>query len=176
MAVRSTCARASALEIGNVIHSSAKIHDPACQPKISSATANVPIAEIRAAIFRNVAIEAVKADPNLAPEKTIRFGLQSWEEMMVGFVSYVWERPETAAELAKDPPKQSDLFFDRLDVNGDDFADIITGTGVGGGSRVEVFDGKTGDQIMNFFAFGPSVRTGVRVGAVLVRLFFFRIP
>jgi thiol-disulfide isomerase/thioredoxin len=56
---------------------------------------------------------------NPAPEKTVRFGLQSWEEMMVGFVSYVWERPETAAELAKTPPKQSDLFFDRFDVNGD---------------------------------------------------------
>ncbi|MCI0683002.1 MAG: redoxin family protein [Gemmataceae bacterium] len=61
---------------------------------------------------------------NPAPEKSVRFGLQSWEEMMVGFVSYVWERPETAAELAKNPPKQSDLFFDRLDLNGDD---VISG-------------------------------------------------
>jgi peroxiredoxin len=57
---------------------------------------------------------------NPAPEKTVSFGLQSWEEMMVGWVSYVWERPETAAELAKNPPRQSDLLFDRLDVNGDD--------------------------------------------------------
>src|SRR5439155_27335532 len=36
------------------------------------------------------------------------------------WVSYVWERPETAAELAKNPPRQSDLLFDRLDVNGDE--------------------------------------------------------
>src|SRR5262249_53363118 len=57
---------------------------------------------------------------NPAPEKTVPFGLQSWEEMMVGWVCYVWERPETAAELAKNPPKPADLFFDRLDVNGDD--------------------------------------------------------
>jgi acetyl esterase/lipase/peroxiredoxin len=57
---------------------------------------------------------------NPAPDKTVYFGLQSWEEMMVGWVSYVWERPETAAELAKNPPKQSDLMFDRLDINGDD--------------------------------------------------------
>jgi len=57
---------------------------------------------------------------NPAPDKTIHFGLQSWEEMMVGWVSYVWERPETAAELAKNPPRPSDLMFDRLDVNGDD--------------------------------------------------------
>jgi hypothetical protein len=57
---------------------------------------------------------------NPAPEKKVRFGLQSWDEMMVGFAAYVWEKPETAAELAKNPPKQSDLVFDRLDVNGDD--------------------------------------------------------
>jgi hypothetical protein len=56
---------------------------------------------------------------NPAPDQTVRFGLQSWQEMMVGFVSYVWERPETAAELAKHPPRQVDQIFDRLDVNGD---------------------------------------------------------
>ncbi len=58
---------------------------------------------------------------NPDPSKTVRFGLQSWEEMMVGFVAYVWERPETAAELAKNPQSPADIFFDRLDVNGDDF-------------------------------------------------------
>jgi hypothetical protein len=57
------------------------------------------------------------------------------------------------------------VFVGAGDVNGDDFADIITGTGVGGGSRVEVFDGQTGEVIDNFFAFDPSVRTGVRVGS-----------
>lgn len=58
---------------------------------------------------------------NPDPSKTVRFGLQSWEEMMVGFVAYVWENPDTAAELAKNPPSAADLFFDRLDVNADDF-------------------------------------------------------
>jgi hypothetical protein len=58
---------------------------------------------------------------NPDPSKSIRFGLQSWEEMMVGFAAYVWERPETAAELAKTPQSQADMAFDRLDVNGDDF-------------------------------------------------------
>jgi peroxiredoxin len=58
---------------------------------------------------------------NPDPGKTLRFGLQTWDEMMVGFVLYVWERPETAEELAKDPLSPADLFFDRLDVNGDDF-------------------------------------------------------
>ncbi len=57
---------------------------------------------------------------NPAPEKRAPFGLQTWEEMMVGWVCYVWERPETAAELAKSPPSPADLFFDRLDTNGDE--------------------------------------------------------
>jgi hypothetical protein len=57
------------------------------------------------------------------------------------------------------------VFVGAGDVNGDHFADIICGTGVGGGARVVVFDGKTGDVIRNFFAFDPSLRTGVRVGA-----------
>jgi peroxiredoxin len=56
---------------------------------------------------------------NPDPTKSAKFGLQTWEEMMVGFVAYVWENPETAAELAKNPPSQADQFFDRLDVNGD---------------------------------------------------------
>jgi thiol-disulfide isomerase/thioredoxin len=57
---------------------------------------------------------------NPAPEKQVRFGLQTWDEMMVGWVAYVWERPETAAELAKNPPSEADLLFDRFDRNGDD--------------------------------------------------------
>src|SRR5262249_45309290 len=56
---------------------------------------------------------------NPAPEKEVRFGLQTWDEMMVGWIAYVWERPETAAELAKQPVNQADLLFDRLDRNGD---------------------------------------------------------
>jgi hypothetical protein len=56
---------------------------------------------------------------NPAPEKQVRFGLQTWDEMMVGWVAYVWERPETAAELAK-KTLDADMFFDRLDRNGDD--------------------------------------------------------
>jgi hypothetical protein len=57
---------------------------------------------------------------NPAPDKSVRFGLQTWDEMMIGWVAYVWERPETAEELAKNPISQPDLFFDRLDRNGDD--------------------------------------------------------
>jgi hypothetical protein len=57
------------------------------------------------------------------------------------------------------------VFVGTGDVNGDSDSDIITGTGVGGGPRVVVFDGQTGDVLKDFFAFGPSVRTGVRVGS-----------
>jgi hypothetical protein len=57
---------------------------------------------------------------NPAPEKSVRFGLQTWDEMMVGWVAYVWERPEIAEEIAKNPVSQSDMFFERLDRNGDE--------------------------------------------------------
>jgi hypothetical protein len=57
------------------------------------------------------------------------------------------------------------VFVGAGDVNGDGFEDIITGTGVGGGARVRVFDGQTGEPIEDFFAFDSSVRTGVRVGS-----------
>ena len=57
---------------------------------------------------------------NPDPEKSVRFGQQTWDEMMVGWVVYVWERPEEAADLAKRPVSQADLWFDRLDRNADD--------------------------------------------------------
>lgn len=58
---------------------------------------------------------------NPDPKQSIRFGLQTWDEMMVGFAAYVWERPETAEELAKHPPSLAEQIFDRIDANGDDF-------------------------------------------------------
>ncbi len=42
------------------------------------------------------------------------------------------------------------------DVNGDGFADIITGPGPGGGPHVKVFDGKTGSELNSFLAYGPG--------------------
>jgi hypothetical protein len=56
---------------------------------------------------------------NPAPDKRVYWGLQTWDEMMVGWVAYVWERPETAAELAKQPVDPADLIFERMDHNGD---------------------------------------------------------
>jgi mono/diheme cytochrome c family protein len=57
---------------------------------------------------------------NPDPTKRVRFGLQTWEEMMVGWVAYVWERPGTAEELAKKPLSLPDQLFERFDRNGDD--------------------------------------------------------
>jgi hypothetical protein len=51
------------------------------------------------------------------------------------------------------------------DVNGDGVDDVIVGAGTGGGPRVEVYNGKTGQRIANFFAYEPSFRGGVHVAA-----------
>jgi len=50
------------------------------------------------------------------------------------------------------------------DVNRDGKAEIITGTGVGGGPRVQVIDGTTHQSISNFFAYEDTFRGGVLVG------------
>jgi hypothetical protein len=51
------------------------------------------------------------------------------------------------------------------DVNGDGFADVITGAGFGGASHVKVFDGLTGREVMSFFAYDPTFRNGVYVSS-----------
>jgi hypothetical protein len=54
------------------------------------------------------------------------------------------------------------------DVNGDGFADLIVGPGVGGGPHVKVFDGTrlgSGTLLASFFAYNPSVRGGLSVAA-----------
>jgi hypothetical protein len=49
------------------------------------------------------------------------------------------------------------------DVNGDGFADIITGAGAGGGPHVEVFSGRTGALLDSFLAYNPAFSGGVNV-------------
>lgn len=51
------------------------------------------------------------------------------------------------------------------DINGDGFADIVTGAGPGGGPHVKAFDGVTGGELQSFFAYGPSFTGGVYVAA-----------
>jgi hypothetical protein len=51
------------------------------------------------------------------------------------------------------------------DVNGDGRDDVVTGTGVGGGPRVVVFDGRDDRVLKDFFAYEDTFRGGVQVGA-----------
>ena len=51
------------------------------------------------------------------------------------------------------------------DVDGNGFADIITGTGTGGGANVRVFDGQTNALRYSFNVGDPNFGGGVRVGA-----------
>jgi hypothetical protein len=50
------------------------------------------------------------------------------------------------------------------DVDGDGFADIITGAGAAGAGHVKVFSGNTGAEIRSFLAYGASYSGGVFVG------------
>jgi hypothetical protein len=50
-------------------------------------------------------------------------------------------------------------------VNGDGQADVVTGTGPGGGPHVKVFDGRSLQEFRSFFAFDPAFRGGVTVAA-----------
>jgi hypothetical protein len=51
------------------------------------------------------------------------------------------------------------------DVDGDHFADVVTGAGAAGGGHVKVFSGASGLEIRSFFAYGPSYTGGVYVAA-----------
>ena len=51
------------------------------------------------------------------------------------------------------------------DVNGDGFADIVTGPGSRGGPNVKVFSGANGAQLLSFFAFDRGFTGGVSVAA-----------
>ncbi len=49
------------------------------------------------------------------------------------------------------------------DINGDGTADVITGSGLGGGPNVRAFSGLTQTSLANFFAYDSNDRGGVRV-------------
>lgn len=51
------------------------------------------------------------------------------------------------------------------DTNGDGFADVITGPGVGGGPLVEIFDGKTGAVLQSYNAYAGAFVGGIFVAA-----------
>jgi hypothetical protein len=47
------------------------------------------------------------------------------------------------------------------DINADGVDEVVTGTGIGGGPRIQVFEGKTFAPIFNYFAYEPAFRGGV---------------
>lgn len=57
------------------------------------------------------------------------------------------------------------VFVASGDVNGDGYADIVTGADSGGTPHVRVFSGDTGLELMSFFAYAPGFTGGVRVAA-----------
>jgi len=63
------------------------------------------------------------------------------------------------------PGFQGGVYVAAGDINGDNRADIIVGAGSGGGPHVKVFDAITNAEIRSFFAYDPSVTSGVTVGA-----------
>ena len=54
------------------------------------------------------------------------------------------------------------------DLDGDGRAEIVVGSGAGGGPQVKVFSGATGAETASFFAFDPSFSGGVNVAMSMV--------
>jgi hypothetical protein len=57
------------------------------------------------------------------------------------------------------------VFVAAGNLSGSGYNDIIVGADTGGGPQVQVFDGKSGALLSNFFAFAPTFTGGVRVAA-----------
>jgi hypothetical protein len=66
--------------------------------------------------------------------------------------------------FAADPTFGGGVRVAAKDVNGDGKADIITGGGVGGFSRVQVYSGVNLSRLEDFYLFDSGVKTGVYVG------------
>lgn len=67
--------------------------------------------------------------------------------------------------MAYDPSFTGGVFVASADFNGDGFDDIVTGPDFGGGPHVKVFDGKMGEEVQSFLAYGATFAGGVRVAA-----------
>ena len=72
---------------------------------------------------------------------------------------------ELAQFLAYDPGFQGGVFVAVGDVNGDGYADVITGAGESGSPHVKVFSGADLSMLYSFFAYAPQFTGGVRVAA-----------
>jgi hypothetical protein len=68
--------------------------------------------------------------------------------------------------MAYAPGFLSGVYVAAGDVNGDGYADIVTGAGERGGPHVKAFSGKDGSLLQSFMAFSPAFAGGVRVGVI----------
>ena len=77
--------------------------------------------------------------------------------------------PSTGSQVTRffafEPAFTGGVSVASADVTGDAIPDVIAGAGSGGGPRVRVFDGATGQPIQDFFAFEPTFTGGVTVRA-----------
>jgi hypothetical protein len=67
--------------------------------------------------------------------------------------------------MAYNPAWIGGLFVAAGDVDGDGFADIVTGADAGGGPHVLAYSGADGHVLQSFFAYEPAFPNGVRVAA-----------
>jgi hypothetical protein len=72
---------------------------------------------------------------------------------------------QLASFFAYDPGFHGGVNVAAGDVNGDGFADIITGAGAGGGPHVKAFSGQDATQLASFFAYDSAFTGGVSVGS-----------
>jgi hypothetical protein len=68
--------------------------------------------------------------------------------------------------FAYDPSYRGGVDIDVGDLDGDGIAEIVTGTGPGGGAHVRAFRATTGAETLGFFAFEPAFRGGVDVAVM----------
>jgi hypothetical protein len=68
--------------------------------------------------------------------------------------------------MAYSPFFTGGVFVSAGEVDGDGYADIITGAGAGGGPHVKVFSGLNGSVLASFMAYGTTFSGGVRVAAI----------
>ncbi len=71
--------------------------------------------------------------------------------------------------FAYGPDVRTGVVVATADINNDGISEIITGSDAGGGPRIRVFDitqgGASGNSVLDFFAFDPTMNKGVRVAS-----------
>lgn len=86
-----------------------------------------------------------------------------------GFVTLAVPSPDgglsTEAPFTPFPGYFGEIRVATADVTGNGFPDLIVAPGPGGGPRVKVINGLTGETIADFFAYEPEFRGGVFVAA-----------